>query len=45
MTNEVCSLCGVILEELDVKAFAANEESLMLEGICPACWVATLEKL
>lgn len=44
VSNEACSLCGVSLEELDVRAFAVNEESNVMEGICAACWTMTIEE-
>lgn len=44
MSNEACSLCGVSLEALDVRAFAVKEESCEMEGICDACWAMTIEE-
>ena len=44
MSSEVCSLCGVSLDVLDVRAFAVNEESYVMEGICALCWAMTLEE-
>ena len=43
MSNEVCSLCGVSIEPLDVRAFAMKEETYVMEGICALCWAMTLE--